>query len=209
MVTCTTVSCSSTCTLYSQGQIATILHYRNHTLMQKLGCQLPSNITHLSERQASMRNIILIEGQLLYSSRTTLYIASHQTLSNRCKGLATFVQSPSLFSSVNPDPWNAAYLSSCLFLSSSSRSTAPCLPRLASQLGQIHSSLSVPALPSFLTQHLLQIKTQDNTCTAQSHKPHPLRTWCQQMPLTAQVQLRQQSHNILCTKLEEAPEIEI
>ena len=86
-----------------------------------------------------MRNIVLIEGQLLYSSRTTLYIASHQTLSNRCKGVATFVQSPSLFSSMNPDPWNAAYLSPCLFLSSSSRSTAPCLPRLASQFSWARS----------------------------------------------------------------------
>ena len=52
-----------------------------------------------------------------------------------------FVLGPSQSPSLNPDPWNAAYLSPCLFLSSSSRSTAPHLPRPASQLGYICRSI--------------------------------------------------------------------
>ena len=40
---------------------------------------------------------------------------------------ATTELGPSLSPSLNPDPWNAADLSCCLFLSSSSSSTAPCL----------------------------------------------------------------------------------
>ena len=54
---------------------------------------------------------------------------------------ATTVLGPSLSPSLNPDPWNAADLSCCLFLSSSSRSTAPCLKQQG-QDGQMNKGNS-------------------------------------------------------------------
>ena len=68
-----------------------------------------------------------------------------------------------IVSQSEPDPWNAADLSSCLFLSSSSRSTAPCLPWSASH--RIDTVISfLPVCPSSsLLPHSIPLPTNQNT----------------------------------------------